>query len=302
MAILSGLACLLLLAIMAGFAVIVIHTYRQRYSAIYGKVIAACDNPGCIRCQQYGAVMARAYKRSCNDSTASARLIRAAEDLACTPSCITLQPLQCPTLLAVPNLPSEPFPASDSFPAELIAIVKQYTPLLAAEYRQRAWQPHLTHSNQAPWRSNKVPTGSWTYLSLVNQGVEQDFLKYCPVAAELLERLSPWTCQDVFGNALYSELSPGSSIEPHCGPTNTRWRLHVPLSEDQGAAIAVGTAGCRRWKMNEPFLIDDSFEHSVDYKEGTTPRVVFIVDVYHPNLTASERQSLSRWFQPSMLA
>ena len=79
----------------------------------------------------------------------------------------------------------------------------------------------------------------------------------------------------------------------------------------QHACGSLATA--RRWELNKPFLIDDSYEHSVQYKvghrwfaisllpcliahaqHGTAPRLVLIVDLYHPGLTAAERQALQR--------
>lgn len=39
-------------------------------------------------------------------------------------------------------------------------------------------------------------------------------------------------------------------------------------------------------------VFDDSFEHEV-WHNGTSPRLVLIVDVWHPELTATERATLN---------
>tara|TARA_B110000090_G_C13110829_1_gene342326 strand:- start:120 stop:368 length:249 start_codon:yes stop_codon:yes gene_type:complete len=36
------------------------------------------------------------------------------------------------------------------------------------------------------------------------------------------------------------------------------------------------------WKEGEIFVFDDSYEHSVQWGNGSSDRIVLIVDVYHP--------------------
>ena len=49
---------------------------------------------------------------------------------------------------------------------------------------------------------------------------------------------------------------------------------------------------CRTWKEGKFILFDDSFEHEV-WHEGNSLRLVLIVDVWHPELTAREKSTLS---------
>lgn len=44
----------------------------------------------------------------------------------------------------------------------------------------------------------------------------------------------------------------------------------------------------RHWRAGECLVFDDSFEHAVHI--GAAPRLVLIVDVFHPHLTRHERQ------------
>ena len=46
----------------------------------------------------------------------------------------------------------------------------------------------------------------------------------------------------VVGSAYFSLLSPGARLRPHCGPTNARLRVHVPLRVPAEAAAVVGRA------------------------------------------------------------
>ena len=98
--------------------------------------------------------------------------------------------------------------------------------------------------------------------------------------------LMPCSCHahaQVAGSAYFSYLSPGARLQRHCGPTNTRLRVHVGIAVPAGAGLRVGNE-TRAWLEGAPIVFDDSFEHEV-WNEGRSPRLVFIFDVWHPQLT-----------------
>ena len=113
-----------------------------------------------------------------------------------------------------------------------------------------------------------------------------------------------------------SLLAPGSHIQPHCGPTNHRLRLHLGLivpdesasvdgvgGDDKGAAESRTRSGVgaairvgdetRRWQAGKVLLLDDSFEHEV-WNNAATPRLVLILDVWHPDINLRERDDIRR--------
>lgn len=47
----------------------------------------------------------------------------------------------------------------------------------------------------------------------------------------------------------------------------------------------------RTWEDGKILIFDDSYEHEV-WHNGTSVRVVFIVDVWHPDLSEEERSQL----------
>jgi 2-methylisocitrate lyase-like PEP mutase family enzyme len=96
------------------------------------------------------------------------------------------------------------------------------------------------------------------------------------------------------GRPSFAVLSPGARLQAHCGPTNARLRVHIGLSVPENAAMRVGNE-TRRWREGEAFIFDDSFEHEV-WNEGSEPRLVFIFDVWHPQLTLAERDAIRRHF------
>ena len=66
------------------------------------------------------------------------------------------------------------------------------------------------------------------------------------------------------------------------------------------------------WKEGEAILFDDSFEHSAAYHGGggggggpggsdaDESRIVLVVDVWHPMLSAADRAALSVLYPPGM--
>lgn len=48
----------------------------------------------------------------------------------------------------------------------------------------------------------------------------------------------------------------------------------------------------REWQEGKVLIFDDSFEHEV-WQDADSYRLIFIVDVWHPELTAYQRQTLS---------
>lgn len=111
---------------------------------------------------------------------------------------------------------------------------------------------------------------------------------------------APFTCQLISefpaardcrrGQAKFSVMHAGTHVWPHCGPTNCRLRSHLGLIVPQGTYIRVAEE-TRTWEEGKLFIFDDSFEHEV-WHNGTTTRLVLIVDAWHPELTEDEKKSL----------
>uniref|UniRef100_A0A672MRC6 Aspartate beta-hydroxylase n=1 Tax=Sinocyclocheilus grahami TaxID=75366 RepID=A0A672MRC6_SINGR len=85
------------------------------------------------------------------------------------------------------------------------------------------------------------------------------------------------------GQIKFSVMQAGSHVWPHTGPTNCRLRMHLGL--------IIPSKGCRI-QEGKVLIFDDSFEHEV-WQEAESYRLIFIVDVWHPELTQLLRQTLS---------
>lgn len=149
------------------------------------------------------------------------------------------------------------------------------------------------------WKSNSIPSGKWKVYHLYDQGLRVNKNSdQCPFTTHLLSGLSSFMCGHVYGNAMFSLLEPGSSIEPHTGPCNYRLRCHLPLVAPPGYRIRVGM-DTSSWGKKKLMIFDDSFVHEVwdEGREGINDRqengrAVLIFDIWHPHVTHSEQAAI----------
>ncbi|XP_052894756.1 aspartyl/asparaginyl beta-hydroxylase-like isoform X3 [Anopheles moucheti] len=134
--------------------------------------------------------------------------------------------------------------------------------------------------------------GDWKQLELFSRGsrLERNCAR-APLTCRLVEQYFPAARTCKRGQVKFSVMHPGTHVWPHCGPTNCRIRAHLGLSIPQGTYIRVAEE-TRSWENGKWLIFDDSFEHEV-WHNGTETRLVLIVDFWHPDLTESQRRSLS---------
>lgn len=140
------------------------------------------------------------------------------------------------------------------------------------------------------WKINTTPAGKWKIYPLFNQGKKlSDNCLHCPGTLRFLESISSFMQDCVYGNAMFSVLHPNSEIEPHTGPCNFRLRCHLPLIAPSGFKVQVAME-TREWRTGELLVFDDSYVHRVWHRDGTekNARVVFIFDIWHPELSSDE--------------
>ncbi|XP_049604568.1 aspartyl/asparaginyl beta-hydroxylase isoform X7 [Syngnathus scovelli] len=143
-----------------------------------------------------------------------------------------------------------------------------------------------------PEEENLREKGEWGQYTLWQQGKKSGTsCQAVPKTCSLLERFPEATgCKR--GQIKFSVMQPGTHVWPHTGPTNCRLRMHLGLIiPKQGCTIRC-TDQTREWEEGKVLIFDDSFEHEV-WQDADTFRLIFIVDVWHPQLTASQRQTLS---------
>jgi aspartyl/asparaginyl beta-hydroxylase (cupin superfamily) len=107
---------------------------------------------------------------------------------------------------------------------------------------------------------------------------------------ELLAKLPQPQVPGASPNAMFSLLAPQTRIPPHVGISNTRLVCHLPLIVPEGCWFRVG-AETRYWQHGKAFVFDDPMEHEA-FNPSDQLRIVFIFDVWHPDLTPTERDAV----------
>ncbi|XP_077348885.1 aspartyl/asparaginyl beta-hydroxylase isoform X3 [Lithobates pipiens] len=142
-----------------------------------------------------------------------------------------------------------------------------------------------------PEDENLREKGDWSQYTLWQQGRKNE--KSCnsaPRTCALLERFPESTgCRR--GQIKYSVMHPGTHVWPHTGPTNCRLRMHLGLVIPKTGCKIRCANDTRSWTEGKVLIFDDSFEHEV-WQDADSYRLIFIVDIWHPELTQHQRRTL----------
>jgi aspartyl/asparaginyl beta-hydroxylase (cupin superfamily) len=109
----------------------------------------------------------------------------------------------------------------------------------------------------------------------------------CPRSSAVLHQLP-----NLAQSAIFSALTAGTHLWPHCGPINGIVTIQLALLVPAGCEIRVGRE-TRTWQEGRCLVFDDSFEHEV-WNRGQEGRFILLLDVWHPDVTAAERWFLER--------
>jgi len=188
--------------------------------------------------------------------------------------------------------PRRLFPWIDKIEGATEIIAAELRSVMAAERAELV--PYVQYDEHVPmeqWRPlNHNP--DWTAIHLLLRGDLIDAnARHCPETMALLAELPQPQIRGASPNAMFSLLAPGAVIPPHVGVSNARLVCHLPLIVPEGCWFRVG-AETRYWKPGEAFVFDDTIEH-----EASNPtdelRVVFIFDIWHPDLGEIERDAVA---------
>ncbi|XP_068233184.1 aspartyl/asparaginyl beta-hydroxylase-like isoform X6 [Palaemon carinicauda] len=142
-----------------------------------------------------------------------------------------------------------------------------------------------------PESENLRSKGDWKQYEMYSRGrkITANCVK-AKVTCSLIDEFTPAAgCKR--GQVKFSVMDPGTHVYAHTGPTNCRLRAHLGLVIPSGVQMRVADQMVN-WEEGKIFIFDDSWEHEV-WHNGTTKRLVLIVDVWHPELTDHEKKSLS---------
>lgn len=143
-----------------------------------------------------------------------------------------------------------------------------------------------------------VMRNTWRVQMLSYMGVDlEPFTRRCPRIHALLRQV-PGLCHGYpWADNVLSVHAAKSHLLPHCSVDTLRVRCHLGLAVPADCGIRVGPE-VRGWTEGGTLLFDDSFEHEV-WNRGDGTRAILIVDFWHPDLTAAEREALAAGFSHS---
>ena len=203
-----------------------------------------------------------------------------------------------PTHFHYPGLREREFHPRDEFP--WLAAWEGAASTIAAEFERMVANesaelvPYVQYADQAPlsqWRALNN-SRDWTAVHLIQRGrtIEAN-ARSCPITMEALSLIpQPWI-PGCGANAMFSLLAPRTMIPPHSGVANFRLVAHLPLIVPSGCWFRVG-AETREWQKGEAFIFDDTIEHEAA-NPSDQPRVVMIIDCWHPDLDPAERTAIA---------
>lgn len=123
-----------------------------------------------------------------------------------------------------------------------------------------------------------------------------------PLVVSARSRLTPFvlcgrSIPRFYHHALFSALDSSTHVTAHYGPTNKKLRCFLPLfvpTDEHGESscwIRVNHE-TRRVEEGKILIFDDSFYHEAANDSLSSPRIVLIIDVWHPDLTDLEVKTL----------
>lgn len=203
---------------------------------------------------------------------------------------------QAPSFLAIPELPvqryfdTQRFPQMRELEANFAAILGEFEALLpeagqgvrvfgSDELEQRYLS---NHHQQAP---------SWTGHYFYRYGVRNEALhQRCPVTSALIDALPLCRIRDHGPEVLFSLMTPGTHLLPHCGITNSRVVGHLGLVIPPDCALGVDGEHYA-WVPGQTVVFDDTYPHEA-WNRSQAMRAVLIFDMWHPDLSEAEREAV----------
>jgi aspartate beta-hydroxylase len=170
--------------------------------------------------------------------------------------------------------------ATEAIRAELVEVMADHSAL----------EPYMNIPEGMPVKQWKELNRSrrWGSYHLWKQGTAYaERVGRCLRTAAALKDWPRWDVPFSGPTAFFSILEPKTRIPAHCGVSNTRAIVHLPLIVPPGCGFRVG-GETREWVPGKAFVFDDSIEHEA-WNDSDVPRAVLIFDIWNPFLTEAER-------------
>jgi Aspartyl/Asparaginyl beta-hydroxylase len=140
-------------------------------------------------------------------------------------------------------------------------------------------------------RSGLTDGRNWTVFPFYDGSgnLQVDNARRCPRIAEFLG--SRVGIGNIGCMAFFSIMNPGTHVPRHTSELNTRMRYHLGIEVPERDIHFRIHDQLVTWEQDSCIKIDDSYEHEV-FQQSDRRRVVFVLDLPHPELLPEELEFL----------
>ena len=208
--------------------------------------------------------------------------------------------VQQPLFYYFPELPQIQFYEREQFP--WLAELERATPQIREELLEvlqdpGAFVPYVQGDPNRPrtGQAGLLNNPNWSAFYLWKNGeIVAENAARCPNTMRALQAVPLNQVPKRSPSVIFSLLRPRIRIPPHHGFVNTRLICHLPLIVPPGCGFRVGN-DVREWVEGKAWLFDDTIEHEA-WNDSDQTRVILLLDIWRPELTAEERQLVTSLF------
>ena len=178
--------------------------------------------------------------------------------------------------------------ATEDIRGELLAVLKE----------DSAFQPYVQRSSRLPHTDAQglLDNPAWSAFYLWQHGeLVAGNAARCPKTVQALAGVPLAHMRNRGASVLFSLLQPGAHIPPHTGEMNTRLICHLPLIVPENCQLRVGNE-TRTTVEGRAWVFDDTLEHEA-WNRSERTRVILLLEVWRPELSAAERALVSAMFE-----
>lgn len=218
-----------------------------------------------------------------------ARIDEFIQTLSGTEEIVYPHPLQKPTLLYFPGLTAKPWHDTSDF--AWVPMIEASCQVVKAELTGLIEQGYVGFYQEDSPTFNG-PQRGWKVAVLDQHGRKHlENCRRCPETVKLIENNVPHSLREL----QFSAFEPGTHVASHHGVTNVILTCHLALiTPPTGAGVRVGEE-TRYQQEGKCLIFDDTFIHEA-WNEGDSTRTILMWDIWHPELTQIEIESIKYLF------
>ncbi len=180
---------------------------------------------------------------------------------------------------------------------EICALLEENVAIFREEFA--GIDPNHYQVDTRDQRSGLTDGRNWTVFPFYDGSgnLQVDSARKCPRIAELLG--SHAGIGSIGCMAFFSIMNPKTHVPPHTSELNTRMRYHLGIEVPERDVQFRVHDQLITWEQDRCIKIDDSYEHEV-FQQSDRRRVVFVLDLPHPELLPEELEFLEEFMRCSL--